>query len=189
MKVFLNASLSGKKEFEEYYRRIFDSLKKNGHKVVSPVMEGEKDRVSQETSDEAEKYYDKLSSAIAAADVLVFEVSYPSTGIGHEITLGLSRGKPVVVLYLKERDPYILESMNDDRLQVLEYSLERGFEKLLNGALQYAAEQQDTRFNFFVSPRISAYLDWVSRKKKVPRAVYLRGLIKKDMEKEGDYQR
>jgi hypothetical protein len=37
------------------------------------------------------------------------------------------------------------------------------------------------RFNFSVSPEIKAYLTWVQRTKHIPRSVYVRKLVEKQM--------
>ena len=62
-------------------------------------------------------------------------------------------------------------------------------EEALKLALDYASDQMDTRFNFFISPKHGNYLDWISKNKKVPRAVYLRRLIEKDMDENKEYSR
>jgi hypothetical protein len=51
----------------------------------------------------------------------------------------------------------------------------------LKCALSFAQNNVDTRFNFFISPSIGNYLDWISKNKNIPRSVYLRTLIEKDM--------
>jgi hypothetical protein len=50
-------------------------------------------------------------------------------------------------------------------------------------------ENIDTRFNFFISPKIGNFLDWIAKKKKLPRAVYLRKLIEDDMDKNKEYSK
>ena len=39
------------------------------------------------------------------------------------------------------------------------------------------------RFTFFITREIAAYLDKVTVRKKVPKAVYLRKLVEEDMKK------
>jgi hypothetical protein len=53
----------------------------------------------------------------------------------------------------------------------------------------YLSDTQDVRFNFFISPQIGNYLDWVSKNKRIPRAVYLRRLIEEDMKNNKEYER
>lgn len=188
IKIFFDASLSGKKYYKEEYQAILSKLKHLGCSVVaSPVIEGSASFVAQETEAEAERYYQNLMKWIGGADMAVFEVSHPSTGIGHEIAVALHKGKPVIALYTKEKRPYVLESITDEKLQVLEYHIDE-LDTLLRDALEYATEQQDVRFNFFVSPEIQHYLDWVAKFKRTPRAVYLRELLEKDMRENKEWK-
>lgn len=189
MKIFFNASLTGKKLYQSNYLAIITQLEKLGHTIISaPVRTGEITKVVQASQQQAEKYYENLMKSIAAADINIFEVSYPSTGIGHEIAVSLHKGKPVIALYVKGKNPFIFDSAIDDKLQVLEYQI-HGLRPLLKDALEYATDRQDVRFNFFVSPEIQRYLEWISKYKRTPRAVYLRELLEKDMRENKDWKK
>ena len=65
--------------------------------------------------------------------------------------------------------------------------------KELKDVLKYAVEeaknQLDVRFNFFVTPEILSYLDWITQRRRIPRAVYLRKMIEDDMKKNRDYEK
>lgn len=189
MKIFFNSSLAGKNEFVGNYKEIFDALEKTGHKLLqSPVFESQAEEVVKETAKQAGSYYDKLVQWIKQADVCVFEASYPSTSIGHEIALALHMSKPVIALHVKTAPRNkVLESIGDEKLQVLDYTPGNLGDQVAE-AVDYALEQADTRFNFFISPQIGAYLDRVSKERRVPRAVYLRRLIEEDMESNEEYQ-
>jgi hypothetical protein len=186
MKIFFDASFSGKKEFGEDYRLIFEQLKKDGHQIVaSPVMEAEAEDQLKKGVRAAGNFYLQLITAMKKADVVVLEVTYPSTRIGHEIALALQYSKPVVALHLKDmaKNP-LITSITNEKLQLTEYTKD-SMQETLEDTLQYANDQADTRFNFFISPEIGAYMDWVAKEKKLPRAVFLRQLIEKDMSKQG----
>jgi hypothetical protein len=62
-------------------------------------------------------------------------------------------------------------------------------EEKLKGALERAKEQSDIRFNFFVTPQILSYLSWLSGRKRIPRAVFLRTLIEREMKKDTEYKK
>jgi hypothetical protein len=98
-------------------------------------------------------------------------------------------GKPVVVFYSGDEEPHLFRSLEvtNDKLVVVRYSSLDDLDNEVPLMVDFINDTQDTRFNFFVSPSISAYLDWVSKAKRVPRSVYLRKLIDEDMEKNEDY--
>jgi len=187
MKIFFNASLRGKREYGTNYDRIVAALKKTEHKLLaSPVVNQDLGVLITKTdTKEAGNYYQQLLDWIKKADVCVFEVSYPSTSIGHEVALALQYSKPVVALHVKKAPAnLVLESIKDDKFQLVDYS-EDNISQTVADAIEYATEQMDTRFNFFISPDIGNYLDWVSKVKKIPRAVFLRQLIEEDMKVQG----
>ena len=59
---------------------------------------------------------------------------------------------------------------------------------MVASALDYVSSAQDVRFNFFISPTIGLYLDWISKNKRIPRAVYLRKLIEEEMRENKEYK-
>lgn len=185
MKIFFDASLSGKAEYDQNYRAIIREIEKLGHVLIkSTLFERAPEDVASESSKQAEEWYKKLKKWLNDCDVAVFEVSYSSTGIGHEVSVALNSGKPVIALHVSGKHPFVLETIPSDKIQVIDYSLDQLANKL-GVALEYAAGLVDTRFNFFISPKISNYLDWIAKKKRTPRAVYLRRLIEKAMEAQG----
>jgi len=187
MKIYFTASLTGKAQYGANYQTILSEIKELGHSLVTTnVIDRTSKDVMEESADQAGEYYRRMIGWIKKADLVVAEVSYPSTGIGYEISLALQEGKPVIALYVGNRLPYLLESTHVDRLQVVEYNLEE-LKDVLKYAVEEAKNQLDVRFNFFVSPKIVRFLDWVAKKKKMPRAVYLRRLIEEDMKRSKDF--
>jgi hypothetical protein len=188
MKVFFNASLTGKREYGKNYQAIYDAIKSSNCQIVAaPVFEGNPDKVAEETVNQAETYYQKLTKWMRSADLTFFEVSYPSTGVGHEVAMALMNSKPVIALHVEDKIPYVLDSIPNDKLQVIEYRMDNVTD-IIKEAIKYAEDMVDTRFNFFVSPKIVSYLDWVSKEKRLPRAVYLRKLIEDEMKKDKEFQ-
>ena len=55
---------------------------------------------------------------------------------------------------------------------------------MLTDALAVAKDQLDCRFTMLLSPKIMTYLDDVVEKKKIPRSVFIRNLIEREMGKE-----
>lgn len=119
--------------------------------------------------------------------MVVGEVSYPSVSVGYLISMALDLGKPTILLYKGKSEPNLLSSLVSDKLQVLNYNSKAELEKELSSSIDYASQQADVRFNFFISPQIGLYLDWISKNKRVPRAVYLRRLIEEDMRSNTEY--
>lgn len=190
MKVYFSTSLSQMtSETENVSKRIVSRLREKKHEVVSYYIFDNKisglsyEKQSRDESLEAQKNITRLKKL---ADIVVVEVSEPSLAVGQEITIALSMNKPVIALYHNTKHPHILRDEGGDLLLLASYS-DDDLEKVLDDALEYAANNQDVRFNFFISPTIGSYLDWISKSKKIPRSVYLRSLIEKDMVENNEY--
>lgn len=187
MKVSFVASHSQAEELGEFYKRILKVLEDRGYNVYSGTLFTKKEDYTEDQK-KREEWYKESIAKIRETDVVVVETSYPSTAnVGHELTYALDLGKPVIALYKSGRDPFFLRGRVDDKLTILPYTT-YDLEQVLSNAFDYALSTQDVRFNFFISPQIGRYLDWVAQKKRVPRAVFLRKLIEQEMQADKDYE-
>jgi len=189
MKIYFTGSLHNKDIDKVIYQKIVELLIEAGHDVrADHILKTKQHELDAQPASERSIYYDKLNKWISAADLVVGEVSYPSTiNIGHEISLALDKGKPVLALYQKGRAPGVLQGIKSERFMLIEYTYSE-LKKMLDYGLDEAINQVDVRFNFFISPQIGRYLDWVAQKKRVPRAVFLRKLIENEMQTDKDYE-
>ena len=187
MKVVLIASHSQSTELGGYYRQINDALISHGLTVFSGHLFSDDKDGELVGNQKIENWYKEVTQQIRDADVVFVEISYPSTvNVGHILTHALDMGKPVVALYKSGREPFFLRGKVDDKLTLLEYG-EKDIKTVVSNALDYVSSAQDVRFNFFISPSIGLYLDWISKNKRIPRAVYLRKLIEEDMHQNTEY--
>lgn len=188
MKVYFTGSLHNKDIDKEIYSKIVDLIVNGGHEVRSDhILKAKQVDLDAQSASERSIYYDKLNKWMSAADLIVAEVSYPSTiNIGHEVSLALDKGKPVLALYQKGRAPGVLQGIKSERFMLVEYTI-GDLKRTLEYGLEESLAQVDVRFNFFISPAIGRFLDWVSKKKRLPRAVYLRRLIEEDMRANKEY--
>jgi len=107
--------------------------------------------------------------------------------MGYLISKSLDLCKPAVVFYKKGTKILFLKGINNPKLKLKEYD-KQNIEKLLDEAIEEAKKEIDVRFNFFVSPKILTYLDWVAQKRMIPRSVFLRNLIEREMKKEKEFK-
>ncbi|MBI2465491.1 hypothetical protein HYV64_05100 [Candidatus Shapirobacteria bacterium] len=187
MKIYFSGALYQKEKLLDSYRRIVELLRKEGYKVLEDTLSMPLDKALEMGDEDRVRNYKNIVKWIDQADFSVIEGSFPSTlHIGHEITLALEKSKPVVVLYRTGAEPTVFRGLKDDRIIWAEYN-DQNLEKVLVDAVEEAKKTADVRFNFFVSPKILAYLDWVAQKRMIPRSVYLRNLIEKEMRKNKEF--
>lgn len=184
MKIYFTASIRGKKQYGENYERIVKALEKMGNEVFAKqVLENSEEKIAKEKPEDKVKVYRRLNSMLKRSEAMVAEITAPSVSVGHEISLALEMGKPVLAMYCKGSEPNLLLGQPSDKLHMVAYRLETVTEHL-KIALAEAMEKRDVRFNFFVSPEIMAYLEEVSKKRRMPKSVYIRELIEAEMAKE-----
>jgi hypothetical protein len=186
MKVFFTTTPRLRQEFPGAIEAIYAKITQLGHTHTSDyIIRVTIDEFYQFNTENEPVYYDEILESLRKADVVVFDTSIHSIGVGLLIKEALDQGKGVIALYRKGQYPFLLGGMKEDKLVVEEYTLET-LNNVLTASFDYLDTQMDTRFNFFISPQIGNYLDWVAKKLRVPRAVYLRRLIEEDMKKNKD---
>ncbi len=188
MKVYFTASVSGKEEYIKSYEAIIDTLKGLGHKVFAEhILKTSKSDIINQSDRERLSYYRKMIEMISQSDLCIAEISTSSLSVGHEITVALDKAKPVIAFHDRKVAPNLVRAINSNKIQIIPYEL-KSLPDIIQRAINRAKESVDIRFNFFISPPINGYLDWISKVKRIPRAVYLRNLLEKEMAKNKEYQ-
>lgn len=182
MTILFTASLEGKRHYLDQYQHIIEILEKRGSKVLSDhVMNAEPDEVYTLSEEQRIKNHTKLEKAINESDFIVAESSYHSVSVGYEISMALHKGKPVLILYKNgTRPPTLLNCGISERVVCEEYT-DHTVASVIDDFINYVQGMHDTRFTFFITPEIAAYLERVSKQQKKPKSVYLRELIEADM--------
>lgn len=189
MKIYFTAAISLSDKYGDYYTKIVNKLIAMGHQVIHEhITEVSMSDIENNSSEEERiKYYKQVNNWIKSVDLIVAELSFPSTlNVGHEVTIALEKNKPVLGLFLEGKDSLFFQGMNSEKFLYQNYN-NKSLEMVLEDAIDYCQEMSDVRFNFFISPAIGNYLDWISKEKKIPRSVYLRNLIEKNMEENEEY--
>lgn len=180
MKVFYTVTYQGKEQFGQYYKLIYDEIKKLGYDHLdegSATIDYEKyiELMASGRDAQVKNYHEKIA-AIQKADICIVEVSSHSLGVGFLVQKALDLSKPTIVMYYKDNVPYFLQGIEDDKLIIQSYD-EKNYKKVLKKALDQAREKRDKRFNFFLSPKLLNYLEKVSNDQGVTKSKVLRDMI------------
>ena len=97
MNIYFACSITGGREFEPVYQVLMDALLADGHEIPTSHL-ADSTVVDLEGRVSPREVYDRDVNWIAAADLLIAEVSVPSHGVGYEIGHALGLGKPVLCL-------------------------------------------------------------------------------------------
>ena len=181
MKVYFTGSIAAKNQYITKYKTIIEYLKSQKHTVIADhILNATESEIRISAREDRIKFHDKLEKWIKSCDFMIAETSFPSISVGYEISLALRVGKPVLILYSEGDPPSLLAHHKDDKLICEKYT-PATVKQIIDEYIQYIEGKNDLRFTFFITPDIVSYLDDISKREKVPKSVYLRKLIEKDM--------
>jgi hypothetical protein len=121
--IYFAGAISGGRGDVVLYRQIIEALEADGHRVLAGAVAAEHVTSSGETLDSC-AIFDRDVAWIAESDVIVAEVSMPSTGVGYEIATARYRfGIPVICLYRPAHTARCTAMVSGDRgIELIEYS-------------------------------------------------------------------
>ena len=175
----------------DLYARIYNTISSE-HKMVSDkvlkwIKGGIKD-LSKESIETKKENYLHVIKCIKKADIVVMEISGHSVSMGFILSKAMEENKPVIAMYTTEIDPVFVKGIVNSKLILAEYKKEN-LEQVISDSINKAKCLVDMRFNFFVSPKILSYLDWVGQKRMIPKSVFLRHLIEREMKKDKEFKK
>lgn len=181
MQAYFTASVVGKKYHLTYYKKIISLLRSHGITVIADhILNVEEKDIHLQSKEKRLAFHQQLEDWINHCDFMVVESSFPSISVGYEISMSIHRGKPILILY-REGDPPSLFAYHKDEKLVSEKYTDATLPAIIEDFINFARSGNDQRFTFFITPKISTYLEEKSRKEKLPKSVYLRKLIEADM--------
>ncbi|MEN8253095.1 MAG: hypothetical protein ABFQ62_01825 [Patescibacteria group bacterium] len=189
MKFYFCASARGHKKLKEDYLGICGVMEEMGHQNLDDLATTvNPDSFYEGSHGDQIGHYERTIKNVKLSDVVVLELSTHSLSMGYIMQKALESGKSVIALYQGDNYPHFALGIDNDKLQIIEYGKDNLKESLKN-ALEFAKDQSDIRFNFFISPTIANYFDWIAKNKRIPRSVYLRRLIEADMKANTEYEK
>jgi len=189
MLIYYLCAISGRQKYEVYFRRTATHLRKLKHQVLDDhVLGADPQQIEDLSADKHRERHKKAVGRLRRADLVVADVTHPTIELGYELGLASSMNVPILVLYQGDNIPYFLLGIDNPRFAVREYT-DQDLEKVVEDSVKELLEERDIRFNFFISPQIGNYLDWLSKKERTPRAVFLRNMLDKKMDFDEEYKR
>ncbi len=182
MKIYFHASVSRKKEFGKYYLMIIEELRKLGQVDATHIEKHKIDWLHKsDRSFKINEEYQEMLERLMLADIVVCEISFPSTiVVGHILTRALERGKPVLGLFHENTTAALLGGLEMERLIIESYN-ENNLGQIIKKGIFDLKNLPKHRFTMLVDNKIKKYLDEVS-KHGITRSDYIRNLIIKDRE-------
>ncbi|MCL5675901.1 MAG: hypothetical protein M1120_02110 [Patescibacteria group bacterium] len=181
MIVYFTASVIGKRYQLPHYLEVIKNIKDLGHKVLSDhIIQTTEDQIKLETKAERVAFLKKLAVWINSSNCVVVEASFPSISVGYEISLARSYNKPVLILYSEGNPPSLFAQSQDENIICEKYN-KSTLKAILFEFLTYAQSSNDRRFTFYLTPSMANFLETQARRYRVPKSVYLRRLIEREI--------
>lgn len=98
MKIYFSCSITGGRQDQPTYAALVENMQSWGHNVLTAQLSNA-DILDEERVVSASEVYQRDVNWITECDAVIAEVSTPSHGVGYEIALALSLGKPVLCCY------------------------------------------------------------------------------------------
>ena len=145
--IYFGGAISGGRADVGHYRRIVEALTADGHRVLAGAVASEDVTAHGEPLDPAAIFARDLRW-IEEADVLVAEVSVPSTGVGYEVAAARYRfATPVICLYRAGHTKRCSAMVAGDAgVELIEYDdAEEMLIRLRSALAKYSADEQGLR--------------------------------------------
>jgi nucleoside 2-deoxyribosyltransferase len=102
MKIYFSCSITGGRKEEGIYQALVEEMLKLGYEVPTAHLSGS-NIMELESLAQAEEIFNRDMNWLQDCDVVVAEVTTPSHGVGYEIAIALTSGKPVFCCYQQGR--------------------------------------------------------------------------------------
>jgi len=99
MKIYFSAAISAGRSYAPIYKKMAETLTENGLTVLTEHV-ADLNVLQTEKGFAATEIYNRDIRLIHDCDLLLAEISHPSTGVGYEIAYALLNDKPVIATYL-----------------------------------------------------------------------------------------
>lgn len=137
MNIYFSCSITGGREDQAVYAAIVNQLLSDGHQVPTAHLSSPDIMTLEATVSPAEVYHRDVAW-VEGCNALIAEVSTPSHGVGYEIALALSLGKPVLCLYRQGKRVSKMITGNDHPgMSQVAYADENGAVTLVCDFLRY----------------------------------------------------
>jgi len=185
MKIYFTAAISHKDKYGDQYEKIVKNLRNLGHDVIADhILYSSTRKIQQETREEKAAHYRQVARWIGAVDLVVAEVTEPSSvNVGFELSQSLDRNKPVIALYQSEHDSAIFDGISESKILIAGYDPPE-LDEILQELLEEVRMEMEVRFNFYLPASLNYYLEEMAGSQDVSKAEFLRRLLEKHREEQ-----
>lgn len=191
MRVLLLTAIKNLPNVEQSLRRTKELLTKQGHTVNADVLEEQLEAIPLNEEKNIVALHQKLEKELKNTDIIIAELSGPSSGIGYMVAKALSYKKPVLILYHKDKasahPPIPIRGEKSRLLFFKEYDADQ-LESIIEDFISKARKQLDSKFILIIPPDIDHYLEWAAEHRRLHKAQIVRESIEDKMKRNKEYR-
>jgi len=192
MKVFFATSTSQFKKYFPTYKIICDIVKEFGHELTRDWIYEAKDVLEKDLRVDYEEMYEDIMTSILYSDVGIIEGTIRGLSTGHQMTIALQKGKPLLFLHQGKGDdkfPFIIPGVHSELLVDKEYSDVKEIPVLVKEFLDLNKKGRKIRFNLVLTAKEGRYIEWASFVYKKTKTEIIRELLTARMETDLNFKR
>lgn len=192
MKVYFACSSSDIQKHLDNYNLIREVIKQFKHIIVADWVERvfNTKKTDQVSRRENTNIRDESIVAFNIVDALIADISIPSSSVGFQVGLALSKKIPVLCLYSEnfgsKEAPQVINAINSPLLVISEYN-SKNVGSVVKKFLSNLPKTKLIKFNFIITPQIAEYLEWGSKNGEVSKSDFLREKVEKIIESDQEY--
>lgn len=137
-------------------------------------------------------FYKEMELAKKTTDLLITDITFNSSGIGHDVLWALINRKPTLMLYDKksrEVSSLLINKSKKERLLFAEgYSHPTEIPGIIENFVRESNTLRDTKFILIISPEIDRYLEWAAESRRMHKAQVVRNAVEDAMSKDKEYK-
>ena len=181
LRVFFTASYYGKKQYQKNYDQVRQAIKNLPVELISPEEGNYLSLLSEEKRNELKDpalvHYEAIREGIHATDCSIIDISYEDFQLGHEATLAIMDKKPVLCVSVHED---FSKKINHTYFFGAKYSSETIGPIVQDFFAKVRELRNAKRFNMFLYPSQSDYLEKAAKRTGMNVSEYVRHLVNLD---------
>lgn len=192
MKVFFAASTAQFDKYYPIYKNICDTIKSSGHDLTRDWISEAREVLEKDLRVDYEEMYEDIMASILYADVGIVEGTVKGLSTGHQMTIALQKGKPLLFLHQgkgEDKFPFIVPGVHSELFVEKQYSNPEEVPGLVREFLDLNKKGKKVRFNLVLTAKEEKYIEWASFVYKKTKTDIIRELITARMETDLNYKR
>lgn len=123
MKIYFCGSISGSRSHLEFYYKFMDYLKKYGTVLTEPAIKGADWIEGPPDKERMREIAERDVSWMKESEVVIADVSIPSTGVGYELGIAESMGKKILCIHMPKTGNRLTSMIGGNKnMTIKEYS-------------------------------------------------------------------